>query len=390
MRLYATRICPQPSKYFYFPSVRVLPELTLSFERNPHRDLWYCLKCALMVFLLGCAVVTGWSAEHPCSRRAVTSSFIAKANQGFMLFGISVQEFPVFEHIAVSSNPAKPNNFSTIVNFKSFLKADVRVWFQNRYSVSMATLTDWERRLTFHRGRGLIFINIEGRGIFFRLSNSQFKFPFNRERWGVAAIRQTYGAIHRDFSYSLGRNGNQYRHTDFFPVWQKPRALRFNYVTPLFPDDVQGTESYKYPDQSEQRESEIGNPSDYVVPSPRFRHGSKIGDIYGGVLVAAGTFLGFSLCGAAAFILTVQILSNGRAGWLGYSLAIFGAVVLFLIIGTGIIGCLPNNWHRCLCDGEDHSEYRQPFQHDGGNVPQSGLWNYIGESIGEPCLTTTR
>lgn len=36
MKVYAMRL----SSYGYFPTVRVLPELTLSFERNPDRDLY--------------------------------------------------------------------------------------------------------------------------------------------------------------------------------------------------------------------------------------------------------------------------------------------------------------------------------------------------------------
>jgi hypothetical protein len=38
-----------------------------------------------------------------------------------------------------------------------------------------------------------------------------------------------------------------------------------------------------------------------------------------------------------------------------------------------MIGCLPWSWHRCLCDGEEHSENCQPFQHNSEIVPSRNL-----------------
>lgn len=111
-------------------------------------------------------------------------------------------------------------------------------------------------------------------------------------------------------------------------------------------------------DTGEYAERHVSRPSDNVVPRPRFRHGSRFGDVYGGLLVMGGTFLGFGSLWGAAIVLAYR----PRSVW-GWILAAIAASILFLTIVSGAIGCLPGDWHKCSCDGQEHSENRQTFQH---------------------------
>jgi len=101
---------------------------------------------------------------------------------------------------------------------------------------------------------------------------------------------------------------------------------------------------------SDHEEEQTGSPSDLVVPRPRFRHGSRVGDVYGGLLVIVGAFIGFGSSYGAAFVLAF----NARNRW-GWFLVLIAAIGLFLTIGSGAIGCLPQDWHKCVCDGQEHN-----------------------------------
>jgi IS1 family transposase len=104
-----------------------------------------------------------------------------------------------------------------------------------------------------------------------------------------------------------------------------------------------------------------------VNPVPRYRHGGKFADSYGILCI----FIGYILTGLFIWLGADRIDSGRRCSGL-------------LLIGLGIscdglatvsmmIGCLPGSWHDCLCDGEQHSEYRQHSKHDGENVSQKLL-----------------
>jgi hypothetical protein len=144
----------------------------------------------------------------------------------------------------------------------------------------------------------------------------------------------------------------------------EPSSFRSDNVVRLAFQVDQGKDTNSNSTEPNDSERQIGSPCDFIVPRPRFRHGSRIGDIYGGILVIVGAFLGFGLIAPVA-----GLLWRDRRSRLGWLLAAIAAIVLFLTIGSGAIGCLPGSWHKCLCDGQDHSEYRQTFEHDGGNVP---------------------
>ena len=132
-------------------------------------------------------------------------------------------------------------------------------------------------------------------------------------------------------------------------------------------DMVRLSPEYAEGDKSEDNKQDASAPGDSVIPGPRFRHGSRIGDVYGGIL-APGIFI---LSCAFAW-LTGGALCDGKTG-LAWIFGILSAICLFLTLGMGLIGCLPWNWPRCLCDGEDHSENRQSFPHNSVIVQQKLL-----------------
>jgi hypothetical protein len=125
----------------------------------------------------------------------------------------------------------------------------------------------------------------------------------------------------------------------------------FLHASSLYPNGNQGSDS----DYDEQ---EIAAPLHPFAYSPRYRHGSWVGDVYGSVIAVAGIMLGLSLVAVVSWIFFDN--TRSRLGWIPVALA---AVILFLTIGTGFIGCLPWDWGRCLCDGEDHTENSQTDQH---------------------------
>jgi hypothetical protein len=64
--------------------------------------------------------------------------------------------------------------------------------------------------------------------------------------------------------------------------------------------------------------------------------------------------------------------SSGRRR-LAIGLAVSALLLNILATSSGIIGCLPWDWNKCLCDRQQYSEYSQTFQHDAENVSQISL-----------------
>jgi hypothetical protein len=100
---------------------------------------------------------------------------------------------------------------------------------------------------------------------------------------------------------------------------------------------------------------EVVSKSRPVESTSRYRHGGKFADDYGvGCIV-----LGMVSVGILTFW-GCDRLYNGHQ-WSGW-----GIMALALTIGlasavSGSIGCLPWDWHRCLCDDQQHSEQRDQF-----------------------------
>ncbi len=92
-------------------------------------------------------------------------------------------------------------------------------------------------------------------------------------------------------------------------------------------------------------------------------------DRYGFVVIMGMGGLGFIL-----WLVACGLLYDRR--WaIGCGVAFVGLGLCGVACASIVIGCLPGNWHRCLCDGEDHSENRQPYQHNYAIVPQKHLTN---------------
>jgi hypothetical protein len=123
--------------------------------------------------------------------------------------------------------------------------------------------------------------------------------------------------------------------------------------------NIQTAQSNADADNSGNGQREIGYPSDSFVPVPHYRHGSRFGDNYGGLIITILSLVGFVLICPAS----VRLWDN-RPDFLGWTLAIISGCALLLAIFSGAIGCLPGSWHKCLCDGEEHAEYRQTLHVD--------------------------
>ncbi len=108
--------------------------------------------------------------------------------------------------------------------------------------------------------------------------------------------------------------------------------------------------------------------SGVIDPVSLTRHGSRFNDRYGILCICGGFVVGFILWMAGGW----RLFYNQRDR-LGLCMAGSGLVVAGISFTSVVIGCLPGSWHKCLCDGEDHSDNRQTFQHNTENVSQKLL-----------------
>ena len=122
--------------------------------------------------------------------------------------------------------------------------------------------------------------------------------------------------------------------------------------------DLESTHHYEQPAEP---------PITPVGPVFRYRHGGKFADAYGIGLIL-GTLFGCIPLGGCGLIL----ISKGRLR-VGWSLTVAALLLDVAACASGIIGCLPGSWHKCLCDGEEHSNDSQPFQHNWKIVQQKLL-----------------
>ncbi len=167
-------------------------------------------------------------------------------------------------------------------------------------------------------------------------------------REDVASRRSLYRS---DFLYRPGYPGSQTVVTGGYLLIDSSES----YISSAY---TQGGNECQYP---------ANHRSPNIEPIPRYRHGGKFDDSYGMLCIC----FCFFLTGLAGW--GVVCLHDGKL-WRGWLLIVFGAVFDGLAITTLIIGCLPGSWHRCLCDGEEHSEYRQTYPQvnisdSTGNLP---------------------
>ena len=136
--------------------------------------------------------------------------------------------------------------------------------------------------------------------------------------------------------------------------------------------ETQGPYRYNNAAYTDDSKRDISSPDSPFTYSPNYRSGSRIGDVYGGLIEVSGIFvgIGFECWAVAVFCLW----GNKRSGWV---LAGISAAILGVTIASAVIGCFPGSWHKCLCDGQEHSERSEPVHRDGKTLAQSQIANYF-------------
>ena len=88
-----------------------------------------------------------------------------------------------------------------------------------------------------------------------------------------------------------------------------------------------------------------------------------------------------ALIAAGLVCVSVGLFWKYGYGW-KFGLAAFFTVVAWGYIGmVGVVGCFPIWWHRCLCDENSQSEYRQDFQHKYHVFQQYTLTNSGAQAV---------
>jgi hypothetical protein len=131
----------------------------------------------------------------------------------------------------------------------------------------------------------------------------------------------------------------------------------------LLLNSSEGASGYDYTPNQKPGEYQSKEPRDFIVPSP-FRQGSRIGDVYGGLLMIVGAAIAFGF----EAIATAILCRNRRSSWGWICACVSGLAFVFTVVNV-LIGCLPGSCRKCACDGEGHSKYRQSFQHNSAIVP---------------------
>ncbi len=155
---------------------------------------------------------------------------------------------------------------------------------------------------------------------------------FRQNKCTFGGIRAFLGGIGGNFScFSLPLHDVSLFSNNFARPIQKPRLQSTH-------NDQKATE----------------NPIDSVSPILRYRHGGKFADSYGLLCI----FASFIFTGVLIFWGFCRIDRGYRAsGWFLFSL---GLALGGTACASGMIGCLPRDWRRCLTDGEQHSYKQAP------------------------------
>jgi hypothetical protein len=137
------------------------------------------------------------------------------------------------------------------------------------------------------------------------------------------------------------------------------------------------------PEGCESCQREIYAPRNLFVSSPHHRHGGSFDDTYGVLLTLAMLFggVGFGCWGGCIWF-------DDGPRWEQWFLVVI-AICLFLGgVLSGVIGCLPGSWHRCLCDDQQHSEQREQVHRGGEKVAQAQPQIVMGKNL--DILTVTQ
>lgn len=138
-----------------------------------------------------------------------------------------------------------------------------------------------------------------------------------------------------------------------------------SHIVSLSANGAQGMPQKQNLEESDYDQQQTKDPDAPVCPIPCYRHGGNFGDRYGMLCIVGGLLVAITL----GWPVAICFERGWRVcGWLlislAFSLGIGGCL-------SGIIGCLPWDWWRCLHDGQEHSQ-RHIF-HNRKSVTQKYL-----------------
>jgi len=136
------------------------------------------------------------------------------------------------------------------------------------------------------------------------------------------------------------------------------------HIVSLTLDSPKGSEQQPNLQSANQDQQAAENPQPPIKPTPCYRHGGKFADSYGMLCIIVTLLTCIPLCGWGL----IRITDGHRlSGWL----LVLAAIVLdVLACASGVIGCLPWDWGKCLHDGQEHSQYQ--YFHGTHTVTQNG------------------
>ena len=117
-------------------------------------------------------------------------------------------------------------------------------------------------------------------------------------------------------------------------------------------DGLKGTTQKNHLEYTNDSEQSSESPISPVRPIPCYRHGGKFADSYGMLCIIASMLLCIPLGGCGGIL-----IMRGRKV-IGWALLVSAILLDVTAAASGIIGCLPWDWWRCLHDGQEHSEYQ--------------------------------
>jgi hypothetical protein len=172
--------------------------------------------------------------------------------------------------------------------------------------------------------------------------------PFRKS--GIGKIQQNFrnAYISPQLSYScvfhLGDNA--------FRLQPSLNHLNFLIVSDIsLPiDGVKLSNQEPYLKAADNNQESTEEPIKTVSPILRYRHGGKFADSYGLFCIIAILLASMSVMALGL------ILADSGCRRAGICIFVLGLVLDFAACTSGIIGCLPWDWGRCLNDGQEHSE----------------------------------
>jgi hypothetical protein len=124
--------------------------------------------------------------------------------------------------------------------------------------------------------------------------------------------------------------------------------------------------AYSHDDSSyaHNREQDSSTPSNPIEPVS-YGHLDDIHNYLWGMGILALIAISLEIWGV---ILLWKSYGKSRRGWW---IATVSLIFWFAVGISGPIGCLPWDWHRCLCDDQQHSEQRVQVHRDGETLAQT-------------------